>query len=108
MKNKVPRPFIFVRYFSREAAEAALTLNLLEIDGNPITVNWAKQDSFFTQDTGYITNSEFDRAPVNTDDVFDSSMPREHYLKKRQEAAKQADVFYSVRVDDLPSPFRCD
>mmetsp|Transcript_1039 Transcript_1039/g.1738 ORF Transcript_1039/g.1738 Transcript_1039/m.1738 type:complete len:162 (-) Transcript_1039:93-578(-) len=67
-----------------------------------ITVHDANsQDSFFTQDTGFITNEMFD-VPVVKVDNFDPSLPKEHYVIKRQRELKYADNVTSVRVDDFP------
>ncbi len=73
----------------------------IEIDGNRLTVKYAKQKCTFTQDTGYITNTELDNIKV-VETSFDSSLPLNHYAKKREAELKTADVVYNVRVDDLP------
>lgn len=71
-----------------------------------ITVHEANsQDSFFTQDTGFITNQLFD-VPVVKVDNFDPSLPPEHYTVKRQRELKYADKVYNVRVDDFPINMR--
>lgn len=59
-----------------------------------------KQQSYFTQDTGFITNEEFDVPKLPPPD-FDSSLPATHYdMKRKQMLRDQTDVF-SVRIDDL-------
>ena len=93
--------YAFVRFENKSDADIALAnLDGIVINNVKIGVANAKQNSFFTMDTGYITNSEFDaKEPVTT--YFDSTMPEEHHIKKREEILKNVDVVYAVRVDDL-------
>lgn len=71
-----------------------------------ITVHDANfQDSYFTQDTGFITNELFD-VPVVKVDNFDPSLPETHYTVKRQRELKYAESSYNVRVDDFPLNMR--
>ena len=100
----------FVRYFSRDAADQAmLQMHGKRYGDNIITVaDASEKDSFFTQDTdyrsrysmkhfilmysffvyvGFITNQKFD-TPKAPPDIFDSSLPSDHYPKKRKEEPK--------------------
>lgn len=96
-----PSRFAFVRYVNKDDADRALeNLNGTEIDGCTIKVEHAEQHSFFTLDTGFITNSLLDTPFRNTDE-FDSSMPSEHYELKRVEAIKDVDVVFGVKVEDI-------
>ena len=71
-----------------------------------ITVHDANlQESYFTQDTGFITNELFD-VPVVKVDNFDPSLPEEHYTIKRQRELKYAETHFNVRVDDFPLNMR--
>jgi hypothetical protein len=73
---------------------------------NVITVGDANlQDSFFTQDTGFITNEAFD-TPKMVENHFDSSMPQDHWTRKRREEVKSTAVQYTLRIDDLPESIR--
>lgn len=56
---------------------------------------------------GFITNQMFD-TPKVVHNTFDSTMPREHYPKKRKEDLKtlSIDQQITIRVDDLPKEIR--
>mmetsp|Transcript_2710 Transcript_2710/g.4203 ORF Transcript_2710/g.4203 Transcript_2710/m.4203 type:complete len:232 (-) Transcript_2710:123-818(-) len=98
-----PSRFAFVRYFSKEDADnASMAMHGKRYGENVITVHDANmQNSYFTQDTGFITNQLFDTPKVAETD-FDSTMPPAHYPTKRKEELKQLDVQYTLRIDDLP------
>lgn len=95
--------YVFVRYL--EAGCAELAMEALEgaqfgTDGSAIRIKEARQVSFFTNDTGYITNEALDTFEIK-DRFFDSSLPSNHYQVKHEEALKAADEVYTLRVDDL-------
>jgi hypothetical protein len=98
-----PSPFAFIRFRNEEDARAAI----MEMDGatfgdNAVVVtDGNSQDSYFTQDTGFITNEAFDKPRVVVDN-FDSSLPSNHYEIKRKLELSKADRVYSIRIDDLP------
>jgi RNA recognition motif-containing protein len=100
--KNVPTAFAFIRYDNDQSALRAIEEN----DGiylwdNRIVVGEAnKQQSYFTQDTGFITNQEFD-VPKPPPPDFDSSLPANHYELKRKQELKGVSNVFSVRVDDL-------
>ena len=97
----IPTQYIFVRYVRREDADAALvSMNGRVFDDRALVIVEAKQESFFTQDTGYITNSAFD-TPQVTHKEFDSSMPASHYEKRREAEIKEVEVTFTLRVYDI-------
>jgi RNA recognition motif-containing protein len=101
LHKRRPAKHLFVRYLSKADADRALeALNGQRIDGRVWQVEFAKQEHNFTQDTGFITNMHLD-TPITVPVEFDSSMPSAHYQKKREEAVKEVDVVFSLRVDDL-------
>jgi RNA recognition motif-containing protein len=79
MDTLSPCPFAFVRYRSKESAEAAMMhYNGCLYGDKKLSIHKANlQDSFFTQDTGYITNEAFD-TPILKPPPFDGSLPRTH------------------------------
>lgn len=107
LSKKKPTPFAFIRYFRKDDAEEAKeAMNGRLYAYKRITVHDANaQDSFFTQDTGFITNQMFD-VPVVKVDNFDPSLPEEHYIIKRQREVKYADNVHNIRIDDLPTDIR--
>lgn len=103
MDKLLPCPFAFIRYQKKESADAAMEHFHGKLYGdNKLTIHDANlQDSFFTQDTGFITNEMFD-TPLFAPPEFDSSLPSEHYeeLRKRQYAEK--DEQWCIRINDIP------
>lgn len=99
-----PAAFAFIRYDDEHSSWRAIE----EYDNtylweNRISVQDAnKQNSYFTQDTGFITNEEFD-VPRPPPPDFDSTLPDTHYTIKRKEELKNNGGGFSVRIDDLPS-----
>lgn len=95
------RPFAFIRFYEEGAANAALALNGSESNTEkPLEVTLAKQDSFFTKDTGFITNDSLHQvvaAPVE----FDSSMPASHYEAKYRARPLDFSKLFTLRVDNL-------
>ena len=99
--ERKPSRFAFARYIEKSCADDAVNyLHGYDLHGVKLTVAPAKQESFFTRDTGFITNSALD-TPIIENNYFDDSMPPEHQRLKREEYLKQVDVVYTVRVDDL-------
>ena len=95
--------YVFVRYLDPGCAELAMEAlqnKRFGKDEMPIHIKEAKQVSFFTNDTGYITNEALDTFEVK-DKFFDSSLPSNHYQVKHEEALKAADEVYTLRIDDL-------
>ena len=79
-----------------------MELNGASFGDNQIVVTDGNlQDSYFTQDTGFITNEAFDKPRVVVDN-FDGSLPSNHYEIKRKLALAKAEQVYSIRIDDLP------
>ena len=101
-KNK-PSRFAFIRYIRKEDANAAIrSLHGKKYEFERITVHEAnQQDSFFTQDTGFITNEMFD-VPKLVINEFDSSLPDEYYDIKRRRQLENVEQVYSIRIADLP------
>jgi RNA recognition motif-containing protein len=108
----MPTQYCFIRYMTEEAALAAMAA----MDGKkfggysnggiwneaPITVKRAVQDSFFTQDTGYITNEALDSIKIENK-TFDSSLPPTHYACKRADAIRHNDEVWTLKVTSIPS-----
>lgn len=100
----IPTKYVFIRYLEPGCAERAMEAlqgrKMGHLDLLPIRVKEAKQVSFFTFDTGYITNEALD-TPLVQQTWFDSSLPKNHYQVKREEELKKADETYTLRIDDL-------
>ncbi len=98
-----PSPFAFIRYRTEEDANAAMMgLNGKTFGINQLVITDGNvQDSFFTLDTGFITNEAFDQPRIALD-TFDGSLPSNHYEIKRKLALSKAEQVYSIRIDDLP------
>jgi RNA recognition motif-containing protein len=100
-RSIVPCQYIFIRYHSEEAMKnAILQTDGRYLYGKEIRVVMAIQNSYFTQDTGYMTNESLDKKVVVVD-KFDSSMPIQHHAVKREEEIKEVDVTFNLRVDDI-------
>lgn len=105
LAKRQPSRFTFIRYVKKDDAEQAIA----EMHGQVyedcrITVHESnQQDSFFTQDTGFITNQLFD-VPKAPPVEFDASLPEEHYPMKRKQALKTLPLEqqFALRIDDLP------
>ena len=107
----MPTQYCFIRYTDEESAQKALdTMQNRKFGGfsnggiwdeTKIKVQRAKQDSFFTQDTGYITNEALDNQEV-VDKFFDSSLPANHYDVKRADAIRHSDETYNLKVTNIP------
>jgi len=96
-----PAKYVFIRFHEKGSAEAAMeALQGAVYHGAAIRIKEAKQESFFTNDTGYITNEALD-TPLLNEKFFDSSLPKNHYSVKRTEALKTLDEVYAIRVADL-------
>lgn len=110
-QTMLPTQYCFIRYLEKGSAEIAMS----EMEGKAfggysnggiwnetnIMVREAKQESFFTQDTGYITNEALDSQEV-VEKHFDSSLPFNHYAVKRADAIKHSDEVYTLKVTDIP------
>jgi len=100
----VPTKYVFVRYIEPGCAERAMDAlqgrRFGHLDVLPIRIKEAKQVSFFTLDTGYITNEALD-TPLVEQTSFDSSLPANHYHVKHEEELKKVDEVFTLRVDDL-------
>lgn len=102
--------YCFIRFKDADAKEAALAQmqgrkfggysNGGIWDEQPIYVKESVQNSFFTQDTGYITNEALDNPEV-VNKEFDSSLPDRHYAVKRADAIRNNDEVYTLKVTDL-------
>ena len=97
----VPAPYIFVRYVTKESADIAIReMNGKMIKNRQIFVVTAEQDSFFTMDTGYITNEALDHPEVPKP-PFDTTLSSSHYSHLRAEEIRDLDVTFNIRVDDI-------
>ena len=74
--------------------------NGIIIDDREIIVKKAVQDSYFTQDTGFITNEALDHPKIEAT-YFDSTMPSTHHIEKRKKEIEDVDVTFGIRVDDI-------
>jgi len=100
-RSIVPCQYIFIRYYTKEAAENAIhQMDGRYLYGKEIRVVMAIQNSFFTQDTGYMTNESLDKKVIVIT-KFDSSMPIQHHVVKREEEIKDVEVTFNLRVDDI-------
>lgn len=100
--KRVPSQFAFIKYKDEESAkDAVISMNNAYIWDSDITVHEANnQESFFSGSTGALTNHEYQFPPREVTE-FDSSLPYNHYQIKRQEALKNTDVVYSIKIEDL-------
>ena len=108
----MPTQYCFIRYIQEGSALAAMEA----MDGKkfggfsnggiwdeaPIKVRRALQESFFTQDTGYITNEALDSIKVE-EKIFDPTMPPTHRAIKRADAIRNNDEVWTLKVSDIPS-----
>jgi len=97
--------FGFIAFKREESQQMAI----MELDGTVLGgyilgVETAKQNSFFTKDTGYITNATLDHSEVLVDD-FDSSMPDAHYEAKYKSRPVDLNKLMTVKVDNLGPTF---
>lgn len=93
--------FGFIAYKEEASQQRAI----MEMDGTVlgnhiIGVQAASQESFFTKDTGYITNATLDN-PEALVDEFDSSMPDAHYEAKYKSRPIDLSKLLTVKVDNL-------
>lgn len=100
----IPTKYVFVRYVHPGCAELAMEALQGRKFGKDIPtailIKEAKQVSFFTLDTGYITNEALDTKLVHVAH-FDSSLPDNHYQVKHEEELKKADDVFTIRIDDI-------
>lgn len=99
-----PSPFAFVRFScQQDGLNCIASLDGMEIGTNRDKLAFTDgnlQDSYFTQDTGYITNERFDTVK-RVEDNFDPSLPANHWEVKRKLERANADRVYSIKVEDL-------
>ena len=101
MQTKTSTGVGFAEFRLEEAANAAMNeLDGIELGGKVIKVVVAKQESIFSQDTGYITNEQLDH-PEEQQEEFDSSMPESHYEVKYRNRPLDVAQLYTVKVDNL-------
>jgi arginine/serine-rich splicing factor 2 len=99
--RKIPREFIFIRYINSNDADNAISeMNGVIVDDREIVVKKAIQDSYFTQDTGFITNEALDHPKIETT-YFDPTMPATHHIEKRKKEIEEVDVTFGIRIDDI-------
>ena len=102
MDSLKPCPFAFVRYRRKESAVAATAFYNLKMYGDTkLTIHESKQNSYFTQDTGYITNEAFD-TPIVKPPPFDSSLPRNHQQVLQELHLANAEELFVIRIEDIP------
>jgi RNA recognition motif-containing protein len=79
LNKRAHRGFAFVRFRNKVDAAAAMEeFQGYKLKGEPITISICKQNSFFTLDTGYITNEALDNLPERASN-FQPGMPDAHY-----------------------------
>lgn len=71
------------------------------IKNQAIIVELAKQESLFTNSTGYISNWELNAVIDNPNKSFDSSMPEDHYTKQYEASLRQTDKVFTLKVNNL-------
>lgn len=107
----LPTQYCFIRYLDKGNAEKALEVMEGAVFGGfstggiwheqKVYIQEARQDSFFTMDTGYITNEALD-TPEVTEKFFDSSLPSNHYAMKRADAIRHNDETFNLKVTNIP------
>ena len=99
----LPTRFCFVRYVNRKSAETAKErMQGKKMGENNIRIKDSRQNSFFTNDTGFITNEALDTPQLKVKH-FDASLPKNHYATKRDEEVKKADEVYTIRISEIPT-----
>jgi RNA recognition motif-containing protein len=104
MDTLLPSPFAFVRYKDKQSADRAIEHFDGKFQGDQkLTVQDASmQNSFFTQDTGFITNAMFD-TPQSGAKEFDGTLPQRHFEIQKERQLALADATFCIRVDDIPT-----
>ncbi len=109
-QTMMPTQYCFIRYLEAGPAEVAMSQMQGKKFGGyyggiwdeaPIYIKKAKQESFFTQDTGYITNEALDSVKVE-EKYFDPSLPPTHRAVKRADAIRHNDEVWTLKVSDVP------
>ena len=110
-QTMLPTQYCFIRYLEEgPALEAFQQLDGAKFGGysnggiwdeTRIKVKRAKQEHFFTMDTGYITNEALDSIKVE-EKVFDPTLPDTHYATKRADAIRHNDEVWTLKVSDIP------
>lgn len=104
MDTLLPSPYAFVRYKCKESADRAMEHFDGKLYGDKkLTVHDANmQNSFFTQDTGFITNEMFDTPQAGAKE-FDGTLPQKHFEIQKERNLALADTTYCIQVNDIPT-----
>lgn len=101
LSKRLPSSYAFIKYRDQQSANDAVTaLNGMWIWDTELHVDEATQPCYFSNNTGGLINHEYD-FPARGEEDFDSSLPPDHYLVKRQEALKHSDRVFTVKIEDL-------
>lgn len=101
LDNHEQKGFAFVTFKREEDANRCVDeVHQTEFMGHIIRAVHARQESFFTQDTGYITNESLDHVAESVGE-FDSSMPANHYEVKYRNRPLDQRTLHTVKVDNL-------
>jgi RNA recognition motif-containing protein len=101
LHTRAHRGFAFVRLQARSDAERAIEEldGIVDLKGQIMKVSMCIQNSFFTQDTGYITNEALDTLPERTNQ-FVPGMPESHFETLHYQNRDLSNQ-YTLRVGNL-------
>lgn len=100
LRSRSHRGFAFVRFrWKKDALSALEDKDGFELKGSPLKIMMAVQNSFFTQDTGYITNELLDNLPERGTD-FEPGMPDSHFETLRYQSRDDSDAI-TLKVSNL-------
>ncbi len=101
LSTKQQTGIAFVTYKYENAANAAIAaMHDSEFMSHIIIVTKASQNSFFSQDTGFITNATLDKKVADQVE-FDSTMPAAYYEAKYRNRPIDTKNLLTVKVDGL-------
>jgi len=100
LRTRHHRGFAFIRFRWKDEADACmLSFSGHNLKGSELKIDYAVQNSFFTQDTGYITNEALDSLPERGSD-FEPGMPDAHFETLRYLNRDLSDQI-TIRVGNL-------
>mmetsp|Transcript_133 Transcript_133/g.160 ORF Transcript_133/g.160 Transcript_133/m.160 type:complete len:255 (+) Transcript_133:226-990(+) len=98
----VKNDLCFIRYFSEDdATNALIALDGCMLGSKRLSVKIAKQDSQFSDSTGYISNWAIEVEPEIRHYEFDPSMPDSHRRKNRDKMLSQVENVFTLKVENL-------
>ena len=101
LDSRTPKGYGFVHYLYESDALAAIeAMHETEYDGKRLIVEFAVQKSFFSQATGFITNSTLEEVE-NEVVEFDPSMPSNHFEVKYRNRPIDVSNLITLRVQNL-------